>query len=302
MHGKARRIVVLAVLAFSVVFILWLTLFSRLESDTRHFYPPFWSYRAIAAGSDKALLEVLGNIILFLPIGLIAALILHLNLWQTVLLGFSVSMLIESCQWFFWLGSFEIDDLLHNTLGAVIGAGLVGRVHPFQGRKRNTRILVSLIVLTILIGIGYQGLKNLTMKRYAAMNDRADGAKNLLVLSSDPKYVGQNGFNLVFNSDGSMRIEGKAEKRAWIQIGRLSLPQGHYTFTGFSDVPEKTIGIELEYFDKNQEKYMRLTPDIGPLDGVDFELEDTTKLRVLIGLYAGVEGEYTARPAIYQEE
>ncbi len=301
MSEKAKKGAVLLGLAISVALILWLTLFSRLGSESRHFYPPFWSYRAIANGSGKALIEVIGNIILFLPIGVIAGLILHLNLWKTLILGFSFSLIIESCQWFFWLGSFEIDDLLHNTLGAVIGFVCVKQIKPFdEDRKKNTLILVSLIALMIIVDFGYQGLKNQTMVRYAAMNDRANGTKNLLILSPDPKYIGTTNFSVSYNDDGSVLIEGQADSRAWIEIGRVTLSPGSYTFTGLSGVPEKTVGIELEYFDG--EHYIRLTPDIGPIDEIEFELDDTTRIRALVGLYAGVEGEYLSRPAIYRED
>ena len=47
---------------------------------------------------------------------------------------------------------------------------------------------------------------------------------------------------------------------------------------------------------------MSLTTFFAPVDEVDFELDDTTMIRALIGLYAGVEGKYIVRPAIYREE
>lgn len=302
MRKKVGRTVVLVALALMVVAILWLTLFSRLGNESRHFYPPFWSYRAIADGSGKALLEVVGNIVLFLPVGVIAGLILHLNLWQTALVSFGLSLVIESCQWFFWLGSFEIDDLLHNTLGGVIGAALMMCTVPFQNRKKNTLVLTALIVLTVLMGFGYREMKNQTMVRYAAMNDKADGTKNLLILSPDPKYIGQTDFSVSYNDDGSVLIEGKSEERAWIEIGRFELPAGAYSFSGLSGVPEKTVALELEYYDTEQGKFYRLTEDVGPINEVEFKLEDKTKLRALVRLYAGVEGKYLARPAIYGED
>ena len=101
MKEKAGRIIAMIGLAFSVVLILWITLFSRLGSESRHFYPPFWSYRAILNGSGEALLEVAENVVLFIPVGVAAWLIMHLNLWKTAVLGMAFSLLIECCQWFF---------------------------------------------------------------------------------------------------------------------------------------------------------------------------------------------------------
>lgn len=302
MQGKARRFFILVGLALSVAFILWLTLFSRLDSDSRHFYPPFYSYRAVISGNGKALLEVIGNILLFLPVGVIAGLILHLDLRQTIVFGLAFSLIIESCQWFFWLGTFETDDLLHNTIGAVIGNALVKKLPPIKNRQKNALILASLIVLFTLVGFGYQELKQRTMIRYAAMNDSQDGKKNLLVLSPYPKHIGKTNYIVSYNSDGSVLISGKADKRAWIEIGKVTLPSGTYVFSGLSDVPEKTIAIELEYYDQTQNNFIRLTRDVGPVEEEMFELADTTRLRALIGLYAGAEGEYLARPVIYEED
>lgn len=309
MSSRVRNTVVIVTLALSVALILWVTIFSRFGNESRYFYPPFWSYRAIVNGSRKDLLEVVGNVILFFPIGMITALILRLKINQTILLGFTLSLLIESCQWFFWLGSFEIDDLVHNTIGAAAGAILVdytiiGKQLKFSSHesKKYATALFMLVSFMILLFLGYQGIKAQTMVRYAAMNDRADGTKNLLVLSPDPQYIGKSDFDVSYNNDGSVLIKGSSENRSWIEIGKMDLPPGSYSFSGLSDVSENTVAIELEYFDKGQNKYIRLTQDVGPIDEAKFELNNTTRLRALIGLYAGVQGKYTIRPVIYEED
>ena len=75
-----RNLFILILLAASIALILWLTLFSRLGSYSRRFLPPFWSYRAIMGGSGKALLEDIGNIVLFIPIGVAAALFFKIDM------------------------------------------------------------------------------------------------------------------------------------------------------------------------------------------------------------------------------
>ena len=76
-----KRWGLLLILALSIAGILWVILLSRPGTDTRNFYLPFWSYRAIANGSTKALFEDLGNIVLIIPIGVIAVVVLHLKIW-----------------------------------------------------------------------------------------------------------------------------------------------------------------------------------------------------------------------------
>lgn len=306
MTKKWQSAFVIVVLAVSITLVLWLTLFSRLGSDSRHFYPPFWSYKAILNGSGKALLEDIGNIVLFIPIGVAIALLLGLSVNHSLLIGFTISLIIESCQWFFWLGSFEIDDLIHNTIGAGIGVVLVtrtafGTMLKPGNRKKSLAALVLLTVLIISSGFAYQGLKWQEMKRLAALNDREDGTRNLLVLSPDPVYIGETDFSVAYRSDGSILIEGSSDNRAWIEIGRVTLEVGRYSFSGLSGVKEKTVAIELEYYNQEQNKYVRLTPDVGPIGQAIFNIDTFTKVRALIGFYPEAEGEYIARPVIYRE-
>ena len=252
-HKKVLHVVLILALAGMLVLVLWLTVFSRLGRESRHFYPPFWSYKAILSGSGKALIEDVGNIILFIPVGVAIGLFLGLKVRHAMLAGLLLSVLIECCQWFFWLGSFEIDDLLHNTIGAGIGAVFAqktvrGRRFKEQivDKKKSFLAFMAVTVLLIATGFGYQGLKWQEMKKMAALNNGENGEKNLLILSPDPAFIGETDFNISYNSDGSVLIEGASEKMAWIEIGRVTLGVGMYSFSGLSGVPEKTVAIELE--------------------------------------------------------
>lgn len=63
------------------------------------------------------------NILLFVPMG-IALPILFNNfkkLWQVTLICFFVTALAETIQYIFNLGSFDIDDIILNTFGGIIG-------------------------------------------------------------------------------------------------------------------------------------------------------------------------------------
>lgn len=65
---------------------------------------------------------------------------------------------------------------------------------------------------------------------------------------------------------------------------------------------ERTVALELEYFDAEKDKYVRLTPDIGTMEQTIFKLDASTKVRALIGIYPGSKGRCFARPAIYRED
>ena len=75
---------------------------------------PFWSY-----GVKSLRMEILLNIILFIPVGLLAP------KWKTVGLAAGNSMLIELAQMVSFRGLFEFDDVIHNALGTAVGVLLV---------------------------------------------------------------------------------------------------------------------------------------------------------------------------------
>ena len=71
---------------------------------------PFWSY-----GVKSLRMEILLNVILFIPVGLLAP------GWKTVGLAAGYSMLIELAQLVSFRGLFEFDDVIHNALGTALG-------------------------------------------------------------------------------------------------------------------------------------------------------------------------------------
>ncbi len=87
------------------------------------------AWEASAAPSLVPLIGVAQNIVLFLPFGfLLSAAYKHTSTGKILLLGFMLSLFIETCQLVFRLGWFEMDDLLHNVLGTYAGIRLYRRV------------------------------------------------------------------------------------------------------------------------------------------------------------------------------
>lgn len=90
---------------------------------------PFHSYRAVMAGENKEILRSnFMNVVLFYPAGLFACELMPKRRGRTkrvifvAVLFALASVSIEFCQYYFALGQAEIDDVIHNTLGAIIGA------------------------------------------------------------------------------------------------------------------------------------------------------------------------------------
>ncbi|MDO4321240.1 MAG: VanZ family protein [Lachnospiraceae bacterium] len=74
-------------------------------------------------GFRAVFLNLAGNVIGFMPFGALLP-ILSRNVrkaWKAVLLSFEVSALIEVSQLIFQVGCFDVDDIILNTLGGLLG-------------------------------------------------------------------------------------------------------------------------------------------------------------------------------------
>ena len=78
-----------------------------------------------------------GNLIWFVPLGILTKL-WGLRLWQALLAGFLLSLSIETAQFVLGSGVSELDDLILNTLGALLGyLGTALFLHLFHRRNRH---------------------------------------------------------------------------------------------------------------------------------------------------------------------
>ena len=83
---------------------------------------PFGSYFNLYDGCERAFEENLMNIIAFVPIGLLLIVGAKKQSWKCVaIVGFGFSLVIEFLQFQYNRGIGELDDLIHNTIGCVIG-------------------------------------------------------------------------------------------------------------------------------------------------------------------------------------
>lgn len=74
-------------------------------------------------GIHKMIYNVLGNILLFMPLGFLIPLTYKKggNLKKVILIGFLISLTVECGQYFLALRRTDIDDVITNTLGTIVG-------------------------------------------------------------------------------------------------------------------------------------------------------------------------------------
>lgn len=71
---------------------------------------------------DLAIQNLVGNIILFIPLGLLFPLLYHRITWMHVsIAGIVFSLMFETLQLTLRVGSFDVDDIILNVFGVMIG-------------------------------------------------------------------------------------------------------------------------------------------------------------------------------------
>lgn len=125
--------------------VLGSTVFARMPEARRYQLEVFWSWKKIfrSVAQDGTMLqnqlfqENILNILMLFPAGFLLPLVFarKIKWYQGLLFGMVFSSGIELLQLFLCRGLFELDDIIHNSFGCMIGA-LVGNV-VWRWRKRK---------------------------------------------------------------------------------------------------------------------------------------------------------------------
>lgn len=102
----------------------------------------FMNYANNGLGWKAFLVNVVGNVVAFVPFGFLIPILQtkkynrFLVIILTTLLGAIFSTLVEVIQFCFKIGSFDVDDILLNVIGAFIGVLIYAVVSLFTGTKK----------------------------------------------------------------------------------------------------------------------------------------------------------------------
>ena len=142
-----------AVLTVWTAAVIWATILNRGGGTAGVFQTiPFHSYREIReTGNWEILRSSFMNVVLFYPAGLLLAAVLPKR-WRvliTVAILGIFSLSIEIVQHALSLGRGEIDDVLHNTLGAACGCMALS-LEPklFPTKKKEQTSMSKILILT----------------------------------------------------------------------------------------------------------------------------------------------------------
>ena len=103
-----------------VFLVLCTTIFFREETFIKRYHlSPLWSYRELYS---NIFAQLIMNVLMFFPIGFFAGGSLKKkHIWNAIEIGLVLSFFIELTQLITTRGVFNVDDIIHNVLGCVIG-------------------------------------------------------------------------------------------------------------------------------------------------------------------------------------
>ena len=106
---------------------------------------PFYNYSDIWNGVDfkRTVMEILLNIALFVPIGFLLGGIMSKGFLKVLFTGCLLSILIELLQLASGMGLCETNDVIHNTVGCMVGYGLAQLLEMRFDVEHNNIILSS---------------------------------------------------------------------------------------------------------------------------------------------------------------
>lgn len=88
-------------------------------------------------GGFRVFLNLAGNILGFIPMGIFLPSLFKKckRGWVVVLYGFELSLFIECLQLLFKVGSFDVDDVILNTIGVALGYFVYFIIRRFRRQK-----------------------------------------------------------------------------------------------------------------------------------------------------------------------
>ena len=136
MNSKRRKrvrilgkILFVLYIGFIIYFLLFSDLYGRTgQMDTYRYnlelfkeIKRFWNYRD-QVGFFAMFTNLFGNVVIFVPFGFFMPMASkYRSFFSTLFYSFGLSLCVETFQLLTKVGSFDVDDLLLNTLGGVVG-------------------------------------------------------------------------------------------------------------------------------------------------------------------------------------
>ncbi len=283
---KNKRILSLLFLAVYLLFIFYITLYSRSFSLTHACrLELFYSYGQWLHGSAGTGKQILLNIALFVPAGYFLA--EALRAWNVkragvlaFLIGFVITAAIEMIQYADGLGCGELDDVFNNALGTALGVAIYKLWDRLKDTGKRERYKTWVAVTFLLAGIIGCNMVTPASLRPLQMLDQLDFAVDGLS-SQDNRFLLQ-GTCRAYNVETPVyQILLQGEKSGRIYKAD-TLPDGDRFEAVLPAMPEEKAEVLVKfkiyspwhtsvYINKDRVEYVRSNVKEPDITGTDLE-------------------------------
>ena len=152
-----------AVLVLYVAVLIWLVLFKfsyDIVSVILHYQTRSLNLIPFSGSSHGSLSEMLSNFIVFIPFGLLLGInFKQASIWRNLAIIFTFSLTVEFLQYVLAIGATDINDLISNTLGGLVGLTVYDFGKRYISEQKVDRfvvigsgaVLIALILLRIFV-------------------------------------------------------------------------------------------------------------------------------------------------------
>lgn len=99
-----------------------------------------------------ALMNLVGNIVLFIPLGLYLQIFMrNKKILNCVVLVFAVSLCVEAVQYIFGLGSTDIDDIILNVFGGLLGIFIYKIIYLMLKDENKTKTAITYLFGSVAV-------------------------------------------------------------------------------------------------------------------------------------------------------
>lgn len=325
---KGKFIWFILLLCYLVV-VVGVTMLSRgswFENKTIHSF--FYSYKEAWNNFKwRQWRDIILNILLFVPLGILLPMGVKKlrSFWKIYFVGFLFTLGIETLQLYLKKGIFELDDIVNNTIGCMIGYGCFAIIQliisVFKGRRKYVKstivlqlplIITTLSFAIIFITYAKQDLGNLSISCISKINEEKvtldsdetyNKSQERLTVYKTKRYTKEETYQfaeMFFNALGDTMDENRTDIYDETAVYYSTLGYslwidylgGTFSFTDFDTTYSDSV-IHTKIDASEEEIKMALKQyEIELLDGMDFSKDEE-------GTYTFTANEISVNGTIY---
>lgn len=132
-----KNIIIICKFAFFpyILLILWLILINRTPTHSQTIAPLFYELKLIIQTQDTwSIIDSVRNLLMLMPFGFMIAEIFpkFRSIYKIALIALTFSVFIETAQLLTARGTCQIDDIMNNTLGAMVGGYIQMKIQKYK--------------------------------------------------------------------------------------------------------------------------------------------------------------------------